>query len=145
MEETLALMIPILGIVLGVGAVMLVFVLDYRKRRTLMELYHKERLAALERGMEIPPLDAGLLQNRREQEPQRYLLRGMIWLFVGLAILVALGDSAGEDVARLGLIPAAVGLAMLIYYFVVRRRSTNGRSSPADGGTAAGQGRERDA
>jgi hypothetical protein len=49
-------------------------------------------------------------------------LPGLIWLFVGIGLFVALGAVAGEDVRFFGLIPAGVGLAFLIYYFVEGRK-----------------------
>jgi hypothetical protein len=58
-------------------------------------------------------------------KPQRrssYLLPGLIWLFVGVGLFVALGAVAGDEVRYFGLIPAGVGLAFLIYYFVEGRK-----------------------
>ena len=123
-------MIPIVAIVLSVGlplSIPIVFlVLSYRKRRRLMELHHVERMAAIERGMEIPPLPMDVLDlppaHRRSA-----LLPGLIWLFVGLALTVGLyewndfGGFAGFSVW--GLVPTGVGIAYLIYYFVEDRKA----------------------
>jgi hypothetical protein len=59
-----------------------VYALYMRFRRR--ELLHKERMAALEKGVALPDLtDVGA-------GPRIYLLRGMIWLLSGLALSVFL-------------------------------------------------------
>jgi hypothetical protein len=62
--------------------------LRYRKR----DLQHKERLAALEKGMPLPELQ----EDRPAWSPRPYLLRGMLWLFSGIAIVVFLGAIAAS-------------------------------------------------
>jgi hypothetical protein len=116
--------IPILAILLGVGgpAVVIIvwFTLNYHKRRKLMELHHTERMAAIERGMEIPPLQIELIDGRSVPKRRRTaLLPGLVWFFVGLAVVVGslAGDADGEIPVFLGLIPLGIGLAYLIYYF----------------------------
>jgi hypothetical protein len=46
----------------------------------------------------------------------------MIWFFVGIALTVALGKVAGDDVMFFGLIPTGIGLAFLIYYAIEGRK-----------------------
>ena len=95
--------------------------LDYRKRRRLMELHHAERMAAIERGMELPPIPKELLEGMRHRRRSTSLLPGLVWFFIGLAILIAL-QSISDEEAMIGLVPAGVGLAYLIYYFVEGRK-----------------------
>jgi hypothetical protein len=118
-------LIPIFGIVVPIGGTLAVlvvwFTLNYHKRRRLMELHHAERMAAIERGMDIPPLPIELIDGR--STPKRRstaLLPGLVWFFIGLAVVVGslAGDADGEIPLFLGLIPLGVGLAYLIYYFV---------------------------
>jgi uncharacterized membrane protein len=59
----------------------------YRRR----ELQHKERLAALEKGTPLPDVPEELLAPR---SPRIYLLRGMMWLFSGIAIVAFLSAIA---------------------------------------------------
>jgi hypothetical protein len=117
-------LIPLFGIVFGVGVPMAIpltiVVLNYRKRRRLLELHHAERMAAIERGMEVPPLPASLIEGSPTRR-RTSLLPGLVWLFVGIAVYFSLGPLA-PDTALLGLIPAGVGLAYLIYYFVEGRK-----------------------
>lgn len=120
--------IPVIGILFGVGGPVVVvivwFTLNYHKRRKLMELHHTERMAAIERGMEIPPLPIELIDGRSVPKRRRTaLLPGLVWFFVGLAVVVgALVERDEEIPVFLGLIPLGIGLAYLIYYFFEGRK-----------------------
>ena len=118
-------LIPLFGIVFAVGlplSIPIIFaVLNYRKRRRLMELHHTERMAAIERGMELPPLPLDLIDGQSGRRRRTSLLPGLVWLFVGLALLISMG-SIGEEEALFGLIPTGVGLAYLVYYFLEGRK-----------------------
>jgi hypothetical protein len=118
-------LIPLFGIVFAVGLPLSIpivwLALNYRKRVRLVELHHRERMAAIERGMEIPPLPTELIEGMGRRRRRSSLLPGLIWLFVGLAVLISV-RSLAEDEALLGLIPVGVGLAYLIYYFVEGRK-----------------------
>src|ERR687897_702718 len=115
--------IPIFGILFGIGGpvtvVIVWFTLNYHKRRKLMELHHAERMAAIERGMEIPPLPIELIDGRSVPKRRRTaLLPGLVWFFVGLAVVVGALAERDEDIpVFLGLIPLGIGLEYLIYYF----------------------------
>lgn len=115
--------IPIFGMLFGIGGPVVVvivwFTLNYHKRRKLMELHHTERMAAIERGMEIPPLPIELIDGRSVPKRRRTaLLPGLVWFFVGLAVVVGALAERDEDIpVFLGLIPLGIGLAYLIYYF----------------------------
>jgi len=126
-EEVVAVFIPIVAIFMSLLIPIVYAVVDYKRRRDIVEANHKERLAAIERGMELPPLPESFYQSIKPARRSSYLLPGLVWLFVGVGIFIALGAIAGEDVRNLGLIPAGVGLAYLIYYFV------EGRKLPAGG------------
>jgi uncharacterized protein DUF6249 len=121
--------IPIFGILFGIGGpavvVIVWFTLNYHKRRKLMELHHAERMAAIERGMEIPPLPIELIDGRSVPKRRRTaLLPGLVWFFIGLALVVGslVGGGDSDDIpVFIGLIPLGIGLAYLIYYFVEGR------------------------
>ena len=130
--------IPIVAIICAVGlplSIPIVYaVLNYRKRRRLMELYHAERMAAIERGMELPPLPIEILGSPPSRST---LLPGLIWLFVGLALLIGLHDGGGNFFAGVGggliwgLVPTGVGIAYLIHYFVEGRKHFRPLPPPA--------------
>ena len=119
--DTVAVFIPITAIVMSLAIPIVYAITDYRRRRDIVEAHHKERLAGIERGMEIPPLPEAFFKPLGRVERPRHLLTGMIWLFVGIAVFLFLGAVADSSVAFLGLIPAGVGAAFLIYYLVEGR------------------------
>ena len=131
LKHIMPFMIPIVAIVMGVGIGMLAIWIDYRKKREIFELHHKERLLAIERGMEVPPLPQALFDDGRRSGRMTvagdYLRRGLLWLLVGLAISTALALNEYLSSAAWGLIPIAVGLAYLIFYATdVRMRRAGG-------------------
>ena len=121
-EEVIAVFIPIVAIVMSLSIPIVFAIVDYRRRRDIVEAHHKERMAAIERGMELPPLPETFFKSFNNDRRPRHLLTGMIWTFVGGGLFVALRAVAGEDVAWFALIPIGVGLALLIYYFVEGRK-----------------------
>lgn len=121
-EDIVALFIPITAIFMSLLIPIVFAIVDYKRRKDIVEANHKERLAAIERGMEIPALPESFYQSMKPARRSSYLLPGLIWLFVGIGLYVALGAVAGDEVKYFGTIPAGVGLAFLIYYFVEGRR-----------------------
>jgi hypothetical protein len=111
--------IPIVAIVMGIGIGMLGLLLDYRKKSRMFELHHKERLLAIERGMEVPPLPAEFFVNQRKA-PASYrsssLRWGLIWLMLGFALAIVLLLNGGPEAASWALLPMALGVAQLIYF-----------------------------
>jgi hypothetical protein len=121
--EKLALIIPIISVIMGMGVAMLAIYLGYRKRKELLDHYHEERMAAIEKGIECPPWPDQLLGDENTPaSPRRHLLKGLVWLFIGLGGMGAVYVAVGHDQALWGLIPAGIGLAHLIYYFVEGRK-----------------------
>jgi hypothetical protein len=119
----IGVLIPIVAIVFGIGIGMLSLFLDYRKKKEMFAMHHKERLAAIEKGMEVPPLPPEFFtDNRRVKTTGDFLRRGLVLLLVGFAITVALYDTTRHNYLW-GLIPSAIGLANLIYYFVETRKA----------------------
>jgi hypothetical protein len=116
-------LIPIVAILSGVcvpSIVLTVYlVLNYQRRRRMMELHHAERMAAIERGMELPPLPTEMHSGSRRRSTS--LLPGLVWFFVGIGVMIAM-RTTGESEGMIGLVPAGVGLAYLIYYFAEGRK-----------------------
>lgn len=117
------LLIPIVAIVMGLGLAMLAVVVNYRKKKELFTLYHQERMAAIDKGVELPPLPEGVFGDEpRPVSPRRNLLTGLIWALAGVFLSVGLFVEDGlESTFFFGLIPVGIGLAFLIYYFAVGR------------------------
>ncbi len=121
-EDVVAVFIPIVAIIMSLSIPIVYAIVDYRRRRDIIEAHHKERLAAIERGMDLPPLPESFYQSMKPARRASYLLPGLVWLFIGIGVYLALDAVANGDVARFGLIPAGVGLALLIYHFIEGRK-----------------------
>lgn len=125
-EGYLALLIPIFGIVIGLGfplATLVIFlILEHRKRRRLMELHHTERMAAIERGMDVPPLPLDLLRGRLRRR-RSGLLPGLLGAFAGIAFLAVGGTLDLEGLLIAGAILLAIGAAFLVYYAIEGRKN----------------------
>lgn len=127
LKHILPLLIPMIAILGGVLVAIVVIALDYRKKTQLLDQHHKERLQAIERGIELPPLPAELLgagadaRTRPLDLADRSLRHGLMFLLVGLALAGALAINHDTDSAAWGLIPMAIGLANLIYYRLARK------------------------
>ena len=109
---------------------MLGIFLNYKKRKDMFALYHQERMAAIDKGIELPPLPEDFFRadgDPSRRSPHRALLVGLVLVFIGLTLYLALHftqtrTDAGGDVALYALIPAGCGAAYLIYYFTVGRK-----------------------
>ena len=121
--EQMALMIPLLGIVLGVTVAIVAIVASHREKVSRAELRHRERIAALEKGIELPP-------DPPEPEVDRKigsLKSGIMGVLLGILLYFAIREVADASVALFGLIPAAIGVANLVSYFVeARKKNGNG-------------------
>ena len=100
-----------------------------RQQRRVM--IHRERLAAVEKGIELPPLEQEV-QGRSWNVQRILLLAGLTWIslgigaFVVLAALLSYPSHASKDIPQgmqwIGVAPAAVGVSHLIVYFVGRKK-----------------------
>ena len=134
--EGFQILVPIFGI----GMIITWIITEAAKNRKIYELFHKERLAAIEKGIELPPLPLELFkETSRIGKRPRYLLKGLIWLFVGLTGLTALYfDPRVRDYALYALIPAGVGAAYLLYYAVAGRKEEEQARDSQEHGTPRG-------
>ena len=123
-SELTTVLVPIFTTAIVFSLPIVWIALNYRKRRHLMELYHKERMAAIERGMELPPLPLDLIDGRSRRR-RSSLLPGLVWFFIGLAVFAGwLITDFDDDLPVIGgLIPLGIGLAYLIYYGVEGRHT----------------------
>lgn len=136
--STLALMIPIIAILAVAALIFIKIYFSYKRRKEMFTQYHQERMAAIDKGIDLPPLPGGFFGENTvsRTSPKSHLLKGMILLFVGIALLFALDSLKGlppfgENLALFGLIPAGIGLAHLIYYFVAGRKDIEAMKNAA--------------
>jgi len=128
-----ALSIPIVAIVGGITAGIVRMI----HRHRAFELLQRERIAAIERGLDPEKIaslhrpliydDHGVFTDPRvaaERRRQGLMIGGIVTLFVGIAVSVFLyGVTDGNDRERVwvvGMIPAAVGVALLLSSFLIR-------------------------
>ncbi len=128
----MALLIPIISVTISLGALIVWILVAHRRRVREIDCRHKERMAAIEKGLELPPEphpEAAQMAPRA-----RYLLRGLIWLGVGLAITFGGRNWLQAPMGGSGWIAVAVGVAYLIFYFVEgRKTAAPKREAPAPG------------
>jgi Domain of unknown function (DUF6249) len=121
-------LLPIMITGFGLSFAFLIMWLDYRKKKDIYEMNHKERMTALEKGIELPPtpreffspgvpLDAATLNLRR----------ALVLIFTGVAFFVV-EMVRSDDAGWWGLIPVAIGAAFFVVYLVVRRQPPTGRT-----------------
>src|SRR5437764_13252246 len=91
----LSMLIPILTVTVSLAALIVWIVMWYRRRMHEIDCRHKERMAAIEKGLELPP--ESLPQPAQMPPRSRYLLRGLIWLGVGLALTFGVHERFGTQ------------------------------------------------
>jgi Domain of unknown function (DUF6249) len=95
-----------------------------QNRRTMI---HRERLAAIEKGVELPALEQEV--RRSSWNVQRFLLlAGLVWVSLGvgtfatLSALLAHPTQATQEIPQglqwIGIAPVFIGLSHLIVYLV---------------------------
>jgi NADH:ubiquinone oxidoreductase subunit 6 (subunit J) len=99
-------MIPITAIAGGIAIAIVAIIMGARKK----ELEHKERLLAMEKGIEIP--QAQEPEKRPSYRSNR--TAGLVMTLLGIAIMVANWAVAGTKGGVWGLIPLAIGVGLLI-------------------------------
>jgi len=104
--DVVAIMIPITAIAGGIAIAIVAIIMGARKK----ELEHKERLLAMEKGIEIP--QAQEPEKRPSYRSNR--TAGLVMTLLGIAIMVANWAVAGTKGGVWGLIPLAIGVGLLI-------------------------------
>jgi len=118
----LVFFIPITAIVMGIGIGMLGLWTDHKRKSQMLEQLHKERMAAIEKGIELPPMNADPYTERPAStvaNPARILRNGVFMVAFGIVLYFALDTVGASEAAVFGLIPATIGLANLAYAAVL--------------------------
>ena len=129
--------IPIIAIVGGITA----GIVKTLGRQRLIELAQRERIAAIERGVDpakLAPLPVSALDDEPEtwtmsqfdrdrRRAQGLMIGGIVTLATGLGIMAFLSTIAeNENVWAVGIIPATVGIALLLSSWLVRPKPNGG-------------------
>lgn len=133
-ETIMPIMIFSIPIVAIVGGITMGIVKTMTQSR-IIENAQRERIAAIQAGIDpakLPPLPHGFMDDaeaaRNPEESQRrrtngLLVGGIVTLFTGfgLSAFFTFMD-AGDNTWAIGIIPASVGVALLLASFLVGRR-----------------------
>jgi hypothetical protein len=124
----IAVSIPIVAIVFGIGIGALSVWSEHKRKSQLLEQLHKERIISLEKGLPPPDISPGLVgflnQRPKPAIVPRYLWpramrNGLMLLFGGIVLSIAVENAGGSEGAMFMLVPAVLGLANLIYAAVI--------------------------
>lgn len=120
----LVFFIPITAIVMGIGIGMLGMWTDHKRKTQILEQSHRERMAAIERGVEPPPVpNTSLIEaaqaSKSAPNPAKVLRSGVFMVSLGVVLYFALVTVGASEAAVFGLIPATIGLANLAYSAVL--------------------------
>jgi uncharacterized Tic20 family protein len=118
--------IPIVAITLGIGIGALAIWSDHKRKLELIDRLHRERMLALEKGVDPPALPPGMVSDLAAKPrlgPKylwpRAMRNGLMLLFGGIVLYFAVDEAGGREGAMFMLVPAVLGLANLIYAAVV--------------------------
>lgn len=102
----IAIFVPILAVIGTFAMIIVVIIMGTREK----ELKHKERLLAMEKGIDIPK------ETKREKRPAYLTLRawGFVLFSAGIVLFFALWAQVGFQYSVWGLMPAAIGAGLLI-------------------------------
>lgn len=135
-----ALSIPIVAIIGGITA----GIIRTLGRQRLIELAQRERIAAIERGVDpskLAPLPVSAIDDEPEtwtmsqydrdrRRAQGIMIGGIVTLAVGVGLMAFLNIVEDHGNAwSVGIIPATIGLALLLSSFLVRPKGNGGGSS----------------
>jgi uncharacterized membrane protein YfcA len=126
-KEELALLIPIVAIVLGIGVAFWAIYWGHQTKK----LQYEERRAMIEKGMTPPPIPTEEEGEDPPKTPEQSFRSGIIMLFlgVGLGIGYFILRNSYEDgpppwtIGTAASIVGALGVGNLVYYFLRKDHS----------------------
>lgn len=127
-SHVIVFMIPIIGILAGCGTAVAGIIVLHRQRMQRTKLRHRERIAAIEKGMELPPDPPEV--DPRQMDSGRFLRQGLVLMAVGGTVTAGMMQLPDPNVPYLfGFVPAAIGAALLLYYFIHARHTGKGAAT----------------
>ena len=129
----IGVLIPLVAVFMGIGLAIVSVITQHRTRVKALEQRHRERMAAIEKGIELPTdlaSDSTDDAGRGRKPASRYLLQGLICLGIGAALLVSSFTIMPSELQLPGGILVAIGAALVIFYVATGR--TTPPTSPGD-------------
>jgi hypothetical protein len=132
--EIIGVFIPIVAIVMGIGIGMLSIWSEHKRKSQLLEQNHRERMHAIEKGIDLPALPPNLVGMGMGNGPStasaaKSLRSGIMLTLIGVLLYVAIDRAGGSEGALFGLIPAAVGIANFVYAALLWQKEKGGEKS----------------
>lgn len=122
--------IPIVAILAGIGVAIVAMLAAHRQRVQRTELRHRERMAAIEKGLELPPDPPEA--DPKASDDARFLRHGLVLVAIGVTVTAAMIQIPDPNLPWLfGFIPGAIGIAYLLYYVIWTRLERRGKSPAA--------------
>jgi preprotein translocase subunit YajC len=131
--EIIGVFIPIVAIVMGIGIAMLAIWSEHKRKAQLLEQNHRERMHALEKGIELPAIPTNLVGGSNGPSTAtaaRSLRSGIMLTLIGVLLYFAIYTAGGHEGALFGLIPAAIGIANFVYAGILWQQEKRGESKP---------------
>jgi hypothetical protein len=114
---------PALAVVGGIVA----GIMRMRGQQRLLELAQRERIAAIEKGLDLSQLAPISIPSARHatlRKAQGLTIGGLVTLAIGIGLpltLILMPASDGREAWPIGFVPAFLGIALLLSARVVRR------------------------
>jgi hypothetical protein len=137
--------IVVLTIIFWWAVISLLFkYLRYSNRLKLRELFHKERIAAIEKGISLPELPEDTLEHLSEEKMwESYsfgnhrinrlaLALGLVLLFGGIGFIISMSIFHDLSFGLLGVIPIMIGIGLLIYYHLTKESNQKDKKAQQD-------------
>lgn len=124
------LLIPIVAIIGGITS----GIVRTLSRQRIIEMAQRERIAAIERGLDpakLPPLPAfdseevlGTFEQRSRRRSQGLMIAGIVLMALSSAVTtIAIVMEPHENHWVVGVVPGSVGMALLLCAWLVRPRN----------------------
>lgn len=102
----IGLILPVSFLISAVAVVITAMIVEGRKK----ELYHKERIIAMEKGIEFPKIE------EKKKRPRYLAMRawGLVIALLSIGLIIGLLGELGFRGALWGLIPLGLGAGLII-------------------------------
>ena len=108
----------IIAIITTMGLIAILIVLYFMMLIRKARQRHEEAMALIERGQYDPGL---LAEPEKRFRKETFLLAGIIFLAIGIAVLIGLWVMEQINGIIAGLIPCFIGVGLLIFYAILGR------------------------
>ncbi len=111
--QVIAVSIPIIFVLGAIAVTITAMILDSSRK----DRKHKERLLAMEKGMELP-------EEPIKTSPPRYLAMrawGLVFTLIGLATFIGITAEEGIKHGVWGFMPLSIGIALLVAAFLEKK------------------------